>query len=216
MSEHDKDVSGDVSNADSNVKASSKPAAANSRHGFFIQDILRPEFGSCTPALKEQYCAYLSYCCSLQLHNMMLLRGAMTANHGVTSPLPTSAPLKQISSHMTMNFAPTEQVSGSRDRVGDGGQNKLSDVLYSNELSQNKQRDNSQANAAKDDTNRTAAVAEGSPRSSVDVERDDDTGSECSDAAAQARLLGDDSGNKLWPAWVYCTRYSDRPSSGAI
>jgi homeobox protein engrailed len=21
-------------------------------------------------------------------------------------------------------------------------------------------------------------------------------------------------GSQLWPAWVYCTRYSDRPSSG--
>lgn len=25
---------------------------------------------------------------------------------------------------------------------------------------------------------------------------------------------GPDSGPMLWPAWVYCTRYSDRPSSG--
>jgi hypothetical protein len=34
--------------------------------------------------------------------------------------------------------------------------------------------------------------------------------------------LGSDKGsdeqgdNKSWPAWVYCTRYSDRPSSGKL
>jgi hypothetical protein len=35
-------------------------------------------------------------------------------------------------------------------------------------------------------------------------------------AAAAAGGTGDEKkGNEtLWPAWVYCTRYSDRPSSG--
>jgi len=33
-------------------------------------------------------------------------------------------------------------------------------------------------------------------------------------ASADAATDKDDNGSKQWPAWVYCTRYSDRPSSG--
>jgi homeobox protein engrailed len=41
------------------------------------------------------------------------------------------------------------------------------------------------------------------------------TVSASSSAADDKALTGDSAkGPQLWPAWVYCTRYSDRPSSG--
>lgn len=42
-----------------------------------------------------------------------------------------------------------------------------------------------------------------------------DSGMESSDdAKSESGSTKDDNGSQLWPAWVYCTRYSDRPSSG--
>lgn len=43
---------------------------------------------------------------------------------------------------------------------------------------------------------------------SADIDSSDDTKSESSTTTSK-----DDSG-QMWPAWVFCTRYSDRPSSG--
>lgn len=41
-----------------------------------------------------------------------------------------------------------------------------------------------------------------------------DSGMESSDDAKSETGSTKDDGTQLWPAWVYCTRYSDRPSSG--
>lgn len=42
-----------------------------------------------------------------------------------------------------------------------------------------------------------------------------DSGMESSDdTRSESGSTKDDNGQQLWPAWVYCTRYSDRPSSG--
>lgn len=42
-----------------------------------------------------------------------------------------------------------------------------------------------------------------------------DSGMESSDdAKSESGSTKDDNGSQQWPAWVYCTRYSDRPSSG--
>lgn len=42
-----------------------------------------------------------------------------------------------------------------------------------------------------------------------------DSGMESSDdTRSETGSTKDDNGQQLWPAWVYCTRYSDRPSSG--
>ena len=42
-----------------------------------------------------------------------------------------------------------------------------------------------------------------------------DSGMESSDdTKSETSSMKDDSGNQQWPAWIYCTRYSDRPSSG--
>ncbi len=44
-----------------------------------------------------------------------------------------------------------------------------------------------------------------------------DSGMESSDdAKSESGSTKDDNGSQLWPAWVYCTRYSDRPSSGKL
>ncbi|XP_025192788.1 segmentation polarity homeobox protein engrailed-like [Melanaphis sacchari] len=44
----------------------------------------------------------------------------------------------------------------------------------------------------------------------------DDSGNEQESAGSDATGSGDQQSNdkEMWPAWVYCTRYSDRPSSG--
>jgi len=42
---------------------------------------------------------------------------------------------------------------------------------------------------------------------------DDDEGRE-SDATAGNDQQPTNNDKEMWPAWVYCTRYSDRPSSG--
>lgn len=34
------------------------------------------------------------------------------------------------------------------------------------------------------------------------------------DAKSESGSTKDENGSALWPAWIYCTRYSDRPSSG--
>lgn len=41
-----------------------------------------------------------------------------------------------------------------------------------------------------------------------------ESGMESSDDAKSETSSTKDDGTQLWPAWVYCTRYSDRPSSG--
>lgn len=44
----------------------------------------------------------------------------------------------------------------------------------------------------------------------IDLSKADDSGS--NQSSASGTTMGD--GQMVWPAWVYCTRYSDRPSSG--
>lgn len=41
-----------------------------------------------------------------------------------------------------------------------------------------------------------------------------DSGMESSDDAKSETSSNKDENGQLWPAWIYCTRYSDRPSSG--
>lgn len=36
------------------------------------------------------------------------------------------------------------------------------------------------------------------------------------DAKSESGSTKDENGSSMWPAWIYCTRYSDRPSSGNI
>lgn len=43
-----------------------------------------------------------------------------------------------------------------------------------------------------------------------------ESGMESSDDAKSETSSTKDDGTQLWPAWVYCTRYSDRPSSGEL
>lgn len=43
-----------------------------------------------------------------------------------------------------------------------------------------------------------------------------DSGMESSDDAKSETSSKDENGSQLWPAWIYCTRYSDRPSSGTL
>ncbi|KAL1132629.1 hypothetical protein AAG570_010581 [Ranatra chinensis] len=49
------------------------------------------------------------------------------------------------------------------------------------------------------------------PSSATPRRRPDD---EFPDAAKIDPPIPDDPASQMWPAWVYCTRYSDRPSSG--
>lgn len=44
-----------------------------------------------------------------------------------------------------------------------------------------------------------------------------DSGMESSDdTKSESGSTKEESGSQLWPAWIYCTRYSDRPSSGNV
>lgn len=44
-----------------------------------------------------------------------------------------------------------------------------------------------------------------------------DSGMESSDdTKSETGSTKDENGSQLWPAWIYCTRYSDRPSSGEL
>lgn len=53
------------------------------------------------------------------------------------------------------------------------------------------------------------------PQNSHQIVSSRDSGMESSDdAKSESGSTKDDNGSQLWPAWVYCTRYSDRPSSG--
>lgn len=46
----------------------------------------------------------------------------------------------------------------------------------------------------------------------VDNDNDDEDGQESDTTTGNDQQAGND--KEMWPAWVYCTRYSDRPSSG--
>jgi homeobox protein engrailed len=52
------------------------------------------------------------------------------------------------------------------------------------------------------------------PKSSLDNTLSSNDGMESSDDARSETSSTKDGDGNLWPAWVYCTRYSDRPSSG--
>lgn len=62
---------------------------------------------------------------------------------------------------------------------------------------------------ASKETNSVAATTRTPQSNSLDsgMESSDDTKSESGSTK-------DENGSQLWPAWIYCTRYSDRPSSG--
>lgn len=64
----------------------------------------------------------------------------------------------------------------------------------------------------------STARSEGNgPQSLHQVVSSRDSGMESSDdAKSESGSTKDDNGSQLWPAWVYCTRYSDRPSSGKL
>lgn len=71
------------------------------------------------------------------------------------------------------------------------------------------QSNQSMSAGASKDTNSTAATTKTPQSNSLDsgMESSDDTKSETGSTK-------DENGSQLWPAWIYCTRYSDRPSSG--
>lgn len=55
-------------------------------------------------------------------------------------------------------------------------------------------------------SDRSSLISPPNAQKSADIDSSDDTRSESS-------MIKDDNG-QMWPAWVFCTRYSDRPSSG--
>lgn len=63
--------------------------------------------------------------------------------------------------------------------------------------------------ASKETNSATAGTTKTPPSNSLDsgMESSDDTKSETGSTK-------DENGSQQWPAWIYCTRYSDRPSSG--
>lgn len=73
----------------------------------------------------------------------------------------------------------------------------------------NTNTNNSMSTGASKDTNSAAATTKTPQSNSLDsgMESSDDTKSETGSTK-------DENGSQLWPAWIYCTRYSDRPSSG--
>lgn len=55
-------------------------------------------------------------------------------------------------------------------------------------------------------SDRSSLISPPSTQKTTDIDSSDDTKSDTS-------MVKDDNG-QMWPAWVFCTRYSDRPSSG--
>uniref|UniRef100_A0A182W7C5 Homeobox protein engrailed-like n=1 Tax=Anopheles minimus TaxID=112268 RepID=A0A182W7C5_9DIPT len=72
------------------------------------------------------------------------------------------------------------------------------------------------ANTATTTTTTTKATPKPIPKPEANGMNSQDTGMESSDDAKSETSSTKDgeNGSNLWPAWVYCTRYSDRPSSG--
>ncbi|XP_075988388.1 homeobox protein invected-like [Anticarsia gemmatalis] len=68
-----------------------------------------------------------------------------------------------------------------------------------------------EAVASKVDEARVPEVKPGEKSGAIDLSKGEDSGSNQS-STASGTTMGD--GSMVWPAWVYCTRYSDRPSSG--
>ncbi|XP_066602886.1 homeobox protein engrailed-1-B-like [Prorops nasuta] len=60
----------------------------------------------------------------------------------------------------------------------------------------------------------TGAPSLSSASSSIGTESISGDSSTTSSATAASQSSSSSTGQSLWPAWVYCTRYSDRPSSG--
>lgn len=75
--------------------------------------------------------------------------------------------------------------------------------------------------ASSDSTSQTvstsaSAATETTPTTTKDHQSNSmDSGMESSeDTKSETGSTKDENGSQLWPAWIYCTRYSDRPSSG--
>ncbi|KAJ8704658.1 hypothetical protein PYW07_011846 [Mythimna separata] len=67
-----------------------------------------------------------------------------------------------------------------------------------------------EASPAKPEEARVPDVKPGEKSGAIDLSKGEDSGS--SQSSATGTTMAD--GAMVWPAWVYCTRYSDRPSSG--
>ncbi|XP_026736407.1 homeobox protein invected-like [Trichoplusia ni] len=63
---------------------------------------------------------------------------------------------------------------------------------------------------SKSEESRVPDVKPGEKSGAIDLSKGEDSGS--SQSSATGTTMAD--GAMVWPAWVYCTRYSDRPSSG--
>lgn len=62
----------------------------------------------------------------------------------------------------------------------------------------------------------TSPKSESPSSSSQNQQNLRDSGVDSSDDAKSESGSTKEDGTQLWPAWVYCTRYSDRPSSGLL
>lgn len=87
------------------------------------------------------------------------------------------------------------------------GSNSVPPVISSNSsLISNTSNSKVTTATIKSSSSTTSSVAGGSMRPDSGVDSSDDTKSETGSTK--------DENGQSWPAWIYCTRYSDRPSSG--
>ncbi|XP_055336933.1 homeobox protein engrailed-2a-like [Paramacrobiotus metropolitanus] len=185
------------------IKEEERDLSPESFVKFSIENILRPDFGRAPPGL-------LSRCKpDLELTFSPLL---LTPPHAHSHPPlhPASRKFSPYYSHSTAQFLNNPGRHRPRRTA-----TPPTDAVYSNFGwdRHNKSRSNEYTIKADDEQERHGEAAHpesGGKGTHVKAAAD----SRSSPSTGSPSSVGGNGANQDWPAWVFCTRYSDRPSSG--
>lgn len=189
-----------------------------SRHSFYIQDILSPGFGN--KQLKNQYYAYLNYCYSLHLHNVTFWQRLQTEKQDFeslglsldhhTDYMQKISRNKASDDTQSSKFVQSSEISDAIDNNCNAkiflAQELVSPGIFSQKTCKSKTVTHvntiNKKQCKKDLDGHCNSITADKVAATPKKEHDSD-------------IRNDGEGeSSLWPAWVYCTRYSDRPSSG--
>lgn len=195
-------------NGSSNNNNNTNGSISNNRHSsllFSIANILRPDFGLCNntttspfapgKSLKSPPITDFNYKRSHN-HHQTNHKGSGRNDSLVVNPIDLSRP-SSTGSQKHHHHQNQHKISSSGRSGGGGGNSNGNSSSGNKRLKLNNESANSLTKGNSNSEKNNSASNNNNNNSST---------------KSSSKTTSD--GQTLWPAWVYCTRYSDRPSSG--
>lgn len=191
------------------------------RLAFSVDNILRPEFGSKLHHQLQQHHNHLHH----HHHQPLPQHNRHGRPLSASPPPPTAAKLHfntllQNKPHTQQSTLSLHRPAPTRPKAAAVGPKRPALAVTSDKSNSKRKPVQQPLPACSPVINNNNCYDSDNSKSATGVpnnhHKPDDSGNEQESAGSDATGSGDQQSNdkEMWPAWVYCTRYSDRPSSG--